>query len=301
MRIEEVALANLRRYLSAWHVNEPGARLGDDPEALHELRIAGRRIEAILGQFREFLPAVLQPVRQTLKKLLRVLGEARDFDIALSELDIFAATLLESERASVEPLRLHLIADRAHARARMLAALDSRSVRDELNNLSSLLREPATVVAAGLARHVAPGLLAERMRKVRKGADRLGPRSAMEAYHEVRRQLKKTRYTLEAVAVIYGKPADEMLRALRRWQDKLGQQQDADVAGRRLRTLAALPPENFPPATLFLMGRFAEHYAGAAHRARKLHDKAYQRVRGKWKKLKARLGALAADPPCPGT
>src|SRR5437764_1458734 len=43
MPIAEVALANLRRYLTAWYVHEPGARLGDDPEELHDLRVAGRR------------------------------------------------------------------------------------------------------------------------------------------------------------------------------------------------------------------------------------------------------------------
>src|ERR1700688_3083912 len=31
MVIVEVALANLRRYLSAWHLHEPGARMGDNP------------------------------------------------------------------------------------------------------------------------------------------------------------------------------------------------------------------------------------------------------------------------------
>ena len=44
MTMVEVALANLRRYLSAWHLHEPGARLGDDPEELHDLRVAGRQI-----------------------------------------------------------------------------------------------------------------------------------------------------------------------------------------------------------------------------------------------------------------
>src|SRR6202140_4455831 len=40
MTMAEVALANLRRYLSAWHVHEPGARLGDNPQDLHDLRVA---------------------------------------------------------------------------------------------------------------------------------------------------------------------------------------------------------------------------------------------------------------------
>src|SRR5450631_447215 len=57
MPIVEVALANLRRYLSAWHLHEPGARLGDNPEELHDLRVAGRRLDAILRQFKSYLPA----------------------------------------------------------------------------------------------------------------------------------------------------------------------------------------------------------------------------------------------------
>ena len=56
MTMVEVALANLRRYLAAWQLREPGARLGDDPEELHELRVAGRRLDAILRQFQSFLP-----------------------------------------------------------------------------------------------------------------------------------------------------------------------------------------------------------------------------------------------------
>ena len=85
----------------------------------------------------------------------------------------------------------------------------------------------------------------------------------------MRGHVKKFRYALEAVAVIYGKPADEMLRSLRRWQEKLGVQQDAAVASRRLKALAGAPPKGIPPETLFLMGRLAEHYASDALRARK--------------------------------
>ncbi len=64
---------------------------------------------------------------------------------------------------------------------------------------------------------MAPELIRQRYRKVRKGADLLTPDSSIEAHHEVRGRAKKMRYAPEAVAVIYGKPADKMLRALRRW------------------------------------------------------------------------------------
>jgi len=93
MTVAEVALANLRGYLSAWQLHEPGARLGDDPEELHDLRVAGRRMDAILRQYSSYLPAPLLKFRPTLKTVLRALGDARDLDVALIELEAFGRGL----------------------------------------------------------------------------------------------------------------------------------------------------------------------------------------------------------------
>jgi CHAD domain-containing protein len=298
MPMAEVAMANLRRYLSAWHLHEPGARLGDNPNELHDLRVAGRRMDAILRQFRAFLPASLMRIRPTLKKLLDALGDIRDLDVALSELDAFGRELPGSERDGIDALARHLGSERGRARARMLGILDSASVQKNLQKLASLLAAPAAAPqqsSSELALNVAPKMIRRRYRKVRKSADLLTSESSMEAYHEVRGQVKKLRYELEAVAVIYGKPADEMLRPLRRWQEKLGVQQDAAVASRRLKALAAAPPRGIPPETLFLMGRLAEHYASTAVRARKLSAKGYKKVRGRWKRLRMKFEESAVS------
>jgi triphosphatase len=300
MSMLDVALANLRRYLSAWHLHEPGARLGDNSEELHDLRVAGRRLDAILRQFRSSLPAAFLQIRPILKKVLRALGDVRDLDVALSELETFRRELPESDQANAEPLNQYLVSERGRARGRMLSVLDSVSVQKNLQKLTLLLAAPTAAsqqssAPATLALDAAPDMIRRRYRKVRKGADLLKLRSSAEAYHEVRGRAKKLRYALEAVAVIYGKPADEMLRVLRRWQEKLGVQQDAAVASRRLQTLASAPPKGFPPETLFLMGRFAEHYASDAVRARKLYAKGYRRVRGRWKRLRMKLDNLTAN------
>jgi CHAD domain-containing protein len=137
-------------------------------------------------------------------------------------------------------------------------------------------------------------LIRTQYKKVRKGANRLTPDSSMDAYHAVRGRVKKLRYSLETVAIIFGKPADEMVRSLRRWQERLGVQQDADVAGRRLQALAVQPPKGLQPETLFLMGRLAAHYEDRALKARKRHPRAYRKVRGRWKALKLKLEQLTA-------
>src|SRR6202171_1292716 len=143
MVIVEVVLANLRRYLSAWYLHEPGARLGDNPDELHDLRVAGRRLDAILRQFRSSLPVSFLRIRPTLKKVLRALGDARDLDVALSELETFGRKLPASDRESIEPLKQHLVSERGRARARMLSVLDSVSVQKNFQKLTSLLAAPS--------------------------------------------------------------------------------------------------------------------------------------------------------------
>jgi CHAD domain-containing protein len=305
MPIHEVALANLRRYLSLWDLHEPGARLGDDPEELHDLRVAGRRLDGILRQFGKHLPATLMGIRPTFKKVLRALGETRDLDVALLELGAFNRALTEADQASLDPLRQYLHSQRARARTRMLSLLDSGEIQQDFDALRLALAIPADAAPGpgAAAIDVVPELIRRRYKKVRKGADGLAADSPMESYHAVRGNVKKLRYLLESVAVLFGKPANAMVRSLRRWQEILGMQQDADVADRRLRVLAAAPPKSLPPETLFVMGRLAAHQAECAAKARKQHPRAYRKVRTRWKALKGRLAdgkPRAADLPAAG-
>ena len=261
MTIAEVAMANLRRYLTAWHLHEPGARLGDNPEELHDLRVAGRRLDAVLRQFQSFLPPEYLRIRTTLKTVLSALGHARDLDVALGELQNFRRKLPKSDRQSMEPLKEHLISERGRARAQMLSVLDSIWVQKNLRELASLVTAPGAApevpglhpkrpllhMTSSVGWHctLRPSLIRRRFRKLRKRADLLGADSSTEEYHEVRGQVKKLRYVLEAVAALYGKPAAEMVRALCRWQENLGLQQDAAVAMQRLNALARANPRVF--------------------------------------------------------
>jgi triphosphatase len=298
MTIVEVALVNLRRYTAAWLLHEPGARLGEDLEELHDLRVAGRRLDAILRQFKSFLPPAFLKVRATLKTVLRALGRVRDFDIALSELEDFSRKLPKSDRVGVAPLKEHLLSERGRARAQMLNVLDSIWVQKNLQELTSLLAAPVAgsgASAADLALLGSPGLIRRRFRKLRKRADLLGVGSSTEEYHEVRGRVKKLRYALEAVAALYGKPAADTVRALRRWQENLGVQQDAAVAMRRLNALAGAQAGSIPAETLFLMGRLAERHLGAARQARKRSATGYRKVRQKWKKLQTKFEKSTAN------
>ena len=288
-----VATAELRRLLAAWRVHEPGARLGEDPEELHQLRVAVRRIDATLGLFRQQLPPALVRARKSTKAVLRSLGAARDVDVQLSELRRYCAHLPEEERAAAEPLRALLERERERSRARMLRSLDAEPTRRWLETLSQATAERDGANGADPAMVVMPERVRRRFRKLRKSVRKLRPKSSMEDYHLVRRRAKQLRYATECGAPMFGKPADEMLRALRRLQDKLGAHQDAGMAQSRLAAIAADPAAGLPPTTLFLMGRLAEHYAQVTGETRQTLTRSWRKVRGKrWKTLRTRLGEL---------
>jgi CHAD domain-containing protein len=289
----EAALAEVRQLLAAWLAHEPGARLGHDPEELHQLRVAARRIDATLSLFKPYLPPALLRARKRAKALLRSLGATRDLDVQLAGLSAYCGELPEEERLALEPLKERLGVERARARARMLRALDSEPTRRWIETLSAATEGPPAANDPGAATVAAvmPGRVRRRFRRLRKAVRRLRADSSMDDYHKVRRRAKQLRYALESGSDLYGKPADELLKALRRMQDKLGAYQDADTARSHLRALAGDPACGLPPATLFHMGRLAEHHTRVTSDARSTVNKSWRKVRGRrWKALRTRLG-----------
>ncbi len=289
-----VAITELRRLVAAWRGHEPGARLGEDPEELHQLRVTARRIDATLALFKRQLPAALARARKSTKAVLRNLGAARDLDVQLGDLAHYCETLSEEERAAAEPLRALLERERAHARTRMLRSLDAEPTRRWLETLSQATgAEQSGANGAEPVMVVMPERVRRRFRKLRRSVRKLRPKSSMEEYHLVRRRAKQFRYATECGAGMFGKPADDMLKSLRRLQDKLGAHQDACIAQNRLAAIAADHRSGLPPTTLFMMGRLAEHYAHVAARTRCTLTRSWRKIRGKrWKALRARLGEL---------
>ena len=291
--VGEAALAEVQRLLSGWLAHEPGARLGSDPEELHQLRVTARRIDATLSLFKQHLPPAVVKARKRAKALLRSLGATRDLDVQLAGLNAYCEEIPEEERVALEPLKERLTIERARARARMIRALDSEPTRRWIQTLTAATEAPPAANDAGAATAAAvmPQRVRRRFRRLRKAVRRLRADSSMDDYHKVRRRAKQLRYALESGLSLYGKPADEMLKALRRMQDKLGASQDAHMARNHLVTLAADPACVLPPATLFHMGRLAEHHARITSEARSSVTKSWRKVRGRrWKALRARLG-----------
>src|SRR6202012_490944 len=97
----DVAFAALRRQLAVVRDKEPGTRLGEDPEELHDMRVATRRLRAALALFGGGLAVRAQGFREDLGWLGRLLGAVRDRDVQLDGLRGAAPTAIGT--ADVQP------------------------------------------------------------------------------------------------------------------------------------------------------------------------------------------------------
>jgi triphosphatase len=298
--IGEVALAILRRQLATLLAKEPGTRLGDDIEELHDMRVASRRMRAAVALFGDFLPAEMTRLRADLAWVGQTIGAVRDLDVQLEQLDEWLALLPEADRGPLTRLRTFLQEQRSGARAEMLAALDSRRYESFVRRFGSVLRSRSGARSpAALA--VAPDLVERRHRSLRK-AKRKAVRSGDAAtYHRLRITAKRFRYALEFLSEVYPGKTKALVKRTVALQDLLGAYQDADVATARLRELAAQRGVELGPEAVFAMGEVAERYRASMDEVLGGVPKAYAKLVGRaWKRLRKRMeAARPPEPPSP--
>ena len=86
MWVEELARARLRAQLDELCAQAVVVGAGDDPEAVHKMRVATRRLRAALRVFEDMLPPSATHLRGELKWLAGVLGAVRDLDVQIHSL-----------------------------------------------------------------------------------------------------------------------------------------------------------------------------------------------------------------------
>jgi triphosphatase len=309
----EVACAALRKQFQAFLRSEPGTRMGDDPEDLHDMRVATRRMRAALSVFEEALPARGMRARQELGWIADALGAVRDLDVQLERMERWLAESTGEDGPGQ---------DAVEASAQILAALREarETARDELLRLLNspryarfvdsfagmLLRGPlrAQPVAWKPVGAEAPRLADRRRRAVRKGMKKVaGAEDRDAALHKVRIRAKRLRYLLEFLADVYPQEVPDVVSRLVKTQDLLGVQQDAIVGSGRLRELALREDDPLGPAAVFLLGGFAERYAELGRQAVRRWSKRPSPVGGAaWKRLDKAMKKLhqqTLDVPAP--
>jgi CHAD domain-containing protein len=225
----------IQRYFAQRYVDllaaDPGVRLGVDAEAVHDLRVAVRRLRALLRSARDlFVRAWADGLRDELGWLGRALGPLRDLDVLTAHLREEAAALGEEDRARLAPAFAALEADHTAARADALDALSSE-------RYFALVEALASPPQLAESEKTLPGIAAAQLGKLRKLMRRAEDDASDELLHKARINAKRMRYVAEALG------EERVVRRAKEFQDVVGEHQDAVVAEQRLRGLAERVPE----------------------------------------------------------
>jgi CHAD domain-containing protein len=222
--------------------------VGDDPEDLHQFRVATRRLRSDLRTFAPLLDRRLTKwLRDELGWLGREVGIGRDADVLAERLRSQLARLPDRDAKPVGTLLKHLAATTTEASEHVLEILsDDRYVAlleavIESARQPNFRTEPAGLADRG-ARPVLADLAHKPWRRLSRAVDDLAPDAPDAALHAIRILSKRARYAADAVVPLYGKDARRFARALADVQTVLGKYQDTTVAEAWLRSAAkALP------------------------------------------------------------
>ena len=119
-----------------------GVRLDEDPEDVHQARVATRRLRSDLRTFREFLPDDwAQETRAELGWVAEALGRARDADVLLERLQHEVDTLDGRDAIAAAGLIGKLVAEREQARDHLMVVFDSDRYGALLDRLVVAARE----------------------------------------------------------------------------------------------------------------------------------------------------------------
>ena len=222
--------------------HDPGVRLGEDPEAVHQYRVAARRLRSDLRTFRSELDRdATDAARDDLRWLGGVVGPVRDLDVLGARLADHARTLAEPDRPGAGAVLVRVAEARDQARVgvndalgtdrydQVLAALVGFAARPPLS-MSGHADRPAAARAGRLVRR--------RWRQLDAAVQTAGPDPSDVDLHRIRIAAKRCRYAAEAVAPVVGRPGARFAARIEDVQTVLGDHHDTVVAEAWLRDAA---------------------------------------------------------------
>jgi CHAD domain-containing protein len=226
--VREALVAAVTRVLR----HDPGVRMGNDPEAVHQARVGTRRLRSDLRTFRSVIEPEWRSATNTeLRWLGAVLGAVRDADVLLERLNRHASELSARDARATAALLRRLTVQRDEARLALLAALRGEryvALLDRLIVASEAV--PVIADAEKPARDALPELVRGPWNHLKKAVESLDADPDDHALHQVRIRAKRARYAAEAAAPVVGKPARAFAKAVADLQTVLGDHQDAVVA-----------------------------------------------------------------------
>jgi CHAD domain-containing protein len=229
----------LLRELEQLQIFESMARDGHDPEGVHGMRVAMRRLRVLLMVFPSVF-TIPKKLRAELRWIANALGCVRDFDVILEHWPKLVSTQSQ-ESQTTSAIQMALERLRLAKRHEMLKALESNRYHQLLEKLRDFNVNHISDHAANYRQKEAVRAL-RRLKKKMNSAEQTTKSANLEPWHELRKVSKRLRYSIELLEPMVGKRARKLIRVLQNAQVQLGTLNDLIVTRATLNSLGILEP-----------------------------------------------------------
>jgi CHAD domain-containing protein len=277
----------LRMHLARMLHFEAGTRSGEDIEDLHKMRVATRRMRAAWRVFDgAYRPKVQRRYVRELRAIAGVLGDVRDIDVLLEDLERYIANLPAPGREAVEPLRTSWRRERELARKRLVARLDSKQYREFVDDYLDFTEAPGTaeIIAPlgqpSLVRDTAGSRILAAYERVRAYQTIL-TWADVRTLHALRIESKRLRYTMEYFSEVLPLTSRKLITQVTEMQDHLGLLNDADGAAMATREWLNIHAPQLPARSREAVGLYLDSRETDVEQLRRGFRPVWRRVTGR--------------------
>jgi CHAD domain-containing protein len=251
--------------LNVLHAESDGAAAGTDLECIHRMRVASRRLRAVLAYFDPVLPAgICQKFQEQVRNVTLALGNSRDLDIQMQALRRFQLMREgESRLAGLDELLTALERQRSQSGEEVRTLIHLFKANTAVATASEVLKrlavEPMNQPSTPL-RLLADQAIRTRLRRLISFTDVMRDPQQIEKLHAMRIAAKRLRYTLEIFAPLETNGFKPWLKRVRGVQEMLGAIHDCDAWDVLLKS-QSVTGAGYPPGIQLWMENRANHRA----------------------------------------
>ncbi len=258
-----VKLVLLTRFKELYELRD-AALDWSDPEGVHSMRVASRRLRSVLRDCTPYLrKRSLTSIQKEIRSLADALGEVRDQDVAIMALEKIAS----HTPTKVSPALKEFIDARKEVRERAREELIAVLEQSELEKLDAAFSEKVDKATATddpelTFRKMSRSIILDRLKELEKLSNGLFDPFEIETLHEMRIAAKRLRYALELFQQCWRNSLATYAKRSARIQTALGDVHDCDVwiesFGREIRAARKHKRDEQVAAFVWLLGHFVK-------------------------------------------
>ena len=260
--IRDLVYWYLGQQFDALRLQRPRAWEGLDPEGIHKMRVATRRLRASLRAFRQLLPDyAFSQLEPEVKWLASVLGNARDADVCEMSAEQYKTVLEDLPESALEPYVDRMKQTTLDAHAALVEELAGPRYSELIGSLKAFINVGIEEDHSDDERveDCDDRIVGKELSKTLKRAKKVSKKSTPRKLHKLRIEAKRLRYLLEVFCEVNADKWTPMIEALEEFQEVIGLHQDSVTAIERLTDYLEETGEGVEAQAIEQLIAFEEH------------------------------------------